>query len=130
MASRAADWFRQSEHDLEMAEAALAERRHDWACFAAHQAAEKAVKALHLHFGQEAWGHGVERLLRDLPGEIPQDLADRAKVLDTFYVPTRYPDSHPEGAAFDHYGSLQSQEAVTHASAVVEFVRNALAGSG
>lgn len=130
MASRAADWFRQSEHDLEMAEAALAEGRHDWACFAAHQAAEKAVKALHLHFGQEAWGHGVERLLHDLPIAVPQELSNRAKVLDTFYVPTRYPDSHPEGAAFDHYGPLQSQEAVTHAGAVVGFVRDALAGGG
>jgi HEPN domain-containing protein len=49
-------------------------------------------------------------------------------VLDTFYVPTRYPDSHPEGAAFEHYGRLQSQEAVEHASAIVAFVRDALAG--
>lgn len=130
MANRAADWFRQAEHDLEMAEAALAEGRHDWACFAAHQAAEKAVKAMHLEFGQEAWGHGVERLLRDLPHEIPSGLADRAKVLDTFYVPTRYPDSHPEGAAFEHYGPLQSQEAVAHAGAIVGFVRDAMAGRG
>jgi len=29
-------------------------------------------------------------MLRDLPREVPQGLADRAKVLDTFYVPTRY----------------------------------------
>ena len=112
-----------------MAQAALAEGRHDWACFAAHQAAEKAIKSFHLFFGQEVWGHGVERMLRDLPREVPQGLADRAKVLDTFYVPTRYPDSHPEGAAFDHYGPLQSQEAVTHASAILEFVRGALADS-
>jgi hypothetical protein len=26
--------------------------RHEWACFAAQQAAEKAVRALHLHLGQ------------------------------------------------------------------------------
>lgn len=127
MAERSIDWFRQSEHDLGMAEAALEAGRHDWACFAAHQAAEKAVKALHLWHGQEVWGHGTERILRELPAEVPQGLCDRAKVLDTFYVPTCYPDSHPEGAAFDHYGPLQSKEAILHASTILAFVRNALA---
>lgn len=130
MPNRADDWFRQSEHDLEMAAAAMAAGRHDWACFAAHQAAEKAAKALHLYLGQEVWGHGIERILRDLPDVPAVGLLDRAKVLDTFYVPTRYPDSHPEGAAFDHYGALQSTEAVTHAGAIVAFVRAALVHEG
>lgn len=56
MAQRSGDWFAQAEHDLEHARAAAGEARFDWACFAAHQAAEKAVKALHLHHRQEAWG--------------------------------------------------------------------------
>lgn len=30
---------------------------------AAQQAAERAVKALHLHNGQEAWGHVIAKLL-------------------------------------------------------------------
>jgi HEPN domain-containing protein len=128
MTNRSADWFAQAEHDLEMAIAARRGRRHDWACFAAHQAAEKAVKAAHLRFGQDAWGHGIERLLRDLPGTVDPGLLDRAKVLDTFYVPTRYADSHPEGAPFEHYGQLQSKEAIEHARAVIEFARAALAG--
>lgn len=57
MPNRARDWFRQAEHDLEHAGRARADSDHDWACFAAQQAAEKAVKALHLVHGQEAWGH-------------------------------------------------------------------------
>jgi len=118
LANRAADWFRQSEHDLGMASAALAEGRHDWACFAAHQAAEKAVKALHLQFGQEAWGHGVERLLCDLPTEIPPELADRAKVLDTFYVPTRSPDSSSTGLAPDPHRMKLSRLCVRCSSEV------------
>ena len=63
--------------------------RHEWACFAAQQAAEKAVKALHLHLGQEAWGRVVARLLRELPGSISADLVHRAKVLDNFFVSSR-----------------------------------------
>src|SRR2546425_5189716 len=44
MASRAPDWFRQAERDVEQATDSRRAGRHEWACFAAHQAAEKAVK--------------------------------------------------------------------------------------
>jgi HEPN domain-containing protein len=50
MPNRSLDWFRQAQRDLEQAEASLLDDRHEWACFAAHQAAEKAVKALHLSY--------------------------------------------------------------------------------
>ena len=63
MPNRASDWFRQAERDLEQAVASARDGLHEWACFAAQQAAEKAVKALHLAKGQEAWGHVVARLL-------------------------------------------------------------------
>jgi len=129
VANRWADWYAQARHDLEHAEAAAASGRFDWACFAAHQAAEKAVKALHLRLGQEAWGHVVARLLAELPEEAqaPADLVDAARVLDTFYIPTRYPDSHADGPPFEHYGRLQGEEALRHARDVVTFVDQALA---
>jgi HEPN domain-containing protein len=84
MANRARDWLAQAEKDLEVAGLARANGKHDWACFAAQQAAEKAVKALHLHHGQEAWGHVVARLLRELPTPPPPALIDRGMVLDNF----------------------------------------------
>jgi HEPN domain-containing protein len=57
MGNRAGDWFRQAERDLEQATASREDGRHEWACFASQQAAERAVKALHLSLGQDAWGH-------------------------------------------------------------------------
>ena len=130
VANRAPDWFDQAVRDLEHAADARGAGRHEWACFAAHQAAEKAVKALHLHCGQEAWGHVVAKLLRELPARssAPSALLDRARVLDTFYIPTRYPNSHAEGPPFEHYGSLQSEEAIRYAGEIVEFVRAQMAG--
>ena len=127
MANRARDWLAQASRDLDQAEDSRAAGRHEWACFAAHQAAEKAAKALHLHLGQEAWGHVVARLLQELPVEVPAELIDRAMVLDSFYIPARYPSSHPEGAPFEHYGSLQSEEAIGYAGQVVDFVRAQMA---
>jgi len=56
MADRSLDWLNQAFRDMEQAEDSRRAGRHEWACFAAHQAADKAVKALHLHLGQEAWG--------------------------------------------------------------------------
>jgi HEPN domain-containing protein len=129
MSNRSRDWFVQAERDLEQARSSRSENRHEWACFAAQQGAEKAVKALHLSLGQEAWGHAVARLLEDLPLEVPAELVEKGKVLDNFYVPTRYANGHPEGAPFEHYGKLQSEEAIRHAGEILEFVRARLADS-
>ena len=127
MAQRSRDWWLQAQRDLETAGENQANSRHEWACFASHQAAEKAVKALHLAHGQEAWGYVVAQLLRDLPESIPEELISSGQVLDNFYVPARYPNGHPEGAPFEHYGRIQSELALSHARDILKFVDQALA---
>lgn len=129
MPSRAQDWFRQVEQDLEQARDSRRAGRHEWACFAAQQAAEKAVKALHLHEGQEAWGHVIAKLLRELPDSVPvsEEFIDRGRALDNFYIPARDPNSHPEGPPFEHFGPLQSATALDHAGAILGFVRTQMA---
>jgi HEPN domain-containing protein len=126
MADRSGDWFAQAERDLEQAHASQRDGRHEWACFAAQQAAEMAVRAMHLALGQEAWGHVVARLIGDLPSS-PADLKEKAKVLDNYYVATRYANGHVEGLPFEHYGTLQSTEAIAYATEILGFVRTRLA---
>lgn len=125
MPARYVGWFRQAERDLEQAQDSMRAGRHEWACFAAHQAAEKAVRALHLYLGQEAWGHVIARLLRELPStlQVPPPLIEMARVLDGYYIPSRYPNSHPEGPPFEHYGPLQSEGAIRYAREILAFVR-------
>lgn len=130
MPSRAQDWFRQAERDLQQARASHEQEWYEWSCFASQQAAEKAIKAVHLRHGQEVWGHMAAKLLHELPIEVDGSLIDRAQVLDNFYIPSRYPDSHPEGAPFEHFGPLQSQNALDHADAILEFARTEMADSG
>lgn len=129
MANRATDWLRQANQDLEHAEESRERGRHEWSCFAAHQAAEKAIKALHLRHGQEAWGHVVAKLIDELPEglELPDSMREYAQVLDNFYIPTRSPASHPEGSPFDHFGPLQSSTALKHARSILEFVNSEMA---
>jgi HEPN domain-containing protein len=127
--TRVADWLAQAQRDFEHAQEARRSGHHEWACFAAQQAAEKAVKALHLHHGQEAYGHVVARLLGQLPTPVPPDLLEKARVLDTFYMAPRYPNMHPEGPPLEHYGALQSDEAVRYAGEILAFVRAQVARS-
>ena len=127
MPNRAGDWLAQAKRDLEQAEASERDGRHEWACFAAQQSAEKAVKACHLAQGQEAWGHVVARLLRELPVSVPDMLIEKGKILDNFYIATRYANGHPEGAPFEHYGPLQSAEAIRYAREILEFVDSQMA---
>ena len=132
--NRAADWLHQARADLSQAQLSADAGHHEWACFACHQAVEKALKALHLHHGQQSWGHGLGRCLRDLPPQAlaalaaqVSDLEDRLRVLDALYIPTRYPDSLPEGAPTDHFGRLQSSDALSHARALVDAIGSAMA---
>ncbi len=72
-------------------------------------------------------GHTIAKLLNELPLDVPPMLIEKGRVLDNLYVPTRYPNGHPEGAPFEHYGPLQSDEAIGHAGEIIEFVRARLA---
>ena len=129
MPDRSKDWLNQALRDLEQAKDSKTSQRHEWACFASHQAAEKAVKALHLKYKQETWGHMISKLLSELPKSIslPNELVDKAKILDNYYIPSRYPNSHPEGAPYEFFGLKQSEEAIRYASEIIEFVRNEMA---
>jgi len=134
MANRAGDWLSQANQDLAMADVSAGHGHHEWACFAAHQAVEKALKGLHLFHGQQAWGHGLGRLFRDLPDGLQErmeadvpELVERLRILDALYIPTRYPDSLPDGAPSDHFGHLQSRDALSHARSLVDAIAAAMA---
>lgn len=99
--------------------------RHEWACFAAHQAAEKAVIALHLYLKQETRECVFMQLMNEVPtSSVPQELIEKGRVLDNYNIPTRYASGHPNGAPYEHYGVLQSDQAIRYATDIVEFVRH------
>lgn len=87
--NRAKDWLEQAKRDLEHARKSIGPGDYEWACFAAQQAAEKAVKALHARLGQIAWGHSVLGLMEQLPSniQVPIGLLEAAKIPDKYYIP-------------------------------------------
>lgn len=71
----------------------------------------------------------IARLLGQLSPTVavPEDLVEKGRVLDGFYVPPRYPNSYPEGAPFEHFGPLHSDQAIRYASEILAFVRAQMA---
>jgi hypothetical protein len=83
---------------------------------------EKALQGLHLRHGLQAWGNGLGRSWPDLPPAVSATLAasvsnleDRLRIVDALYIPTRSPNSLPDGAPTDHFGRFQSADALRHA---------------
>lgn len=123
MPSRARDWLRQAQHDLDVARTTAGAGQYDWACFAAQQAAEKALKGLYQHHHAEGWGHVLDQLVEGLLPDEPElaRYRDAAKVLDKFYIPTRYPNSLDAGAPADAYTAGEAEQAIAYAQDIVTF---------
>ncbi|MFN3413433.1 MAG: HEPN domain-containing protein [Thermoanaerobaculum sp.] len=82
--NRSSDWWRQAEADLAHARHAAGDEDYEWPAFAAQQAAEKALKALILVLGGEAWGHSLLHLCRRLSQRVTvaAEVLEAARWLD------------------------------------------------
>ena len=130
MVERSRDWMLQAERDLENARYELKGGYYEWACFLAQQAAEKAVKAVFQRLGAEAFGHSVASLLKKLPKHLapPSKLINAAKELDKAYIPTRYPNAHPEGPPFEAYTEEEAERLIAYAEEIVGYCKDILPG--
>ncbi|HWP37153.1 MAG TPA: HEPN domain-containing protein [Gemmatimonadales bacterium] len=123
MPNRAHDWLNQARRDLDLAKHAVAGGFHEWACFAAQQAAEKAVKATVSVLGGEARGHAIVAIASALPksAQLAADLTDAARRLDRHYVPTRDPTGFDRGTPHEYYTAQDSSTAIKDAEAILKF---------
>ena len=123
MAGRAGDWFKQARHDLRHARQSLDTEDFEWACFAAQQAAEKALKALYEKAGADARGHSVFALMQNLPVIFSPgaSLKELAKELDKHYIPARYPNAHPQGAPYEYYTRSEAERAIAQSEQILQF---------
>jgi HEPN domain-containing protein len=124
MADRSKDWLAQAKRDLEHARKDVVDAFYEHACFGAQQAAEKAVKGAYQRFHSEGWGHRVSKLLQEISkvtDSPPDSLIDDGKILDQYYVPTRYPNGFESGAPMDFYTREQAQDAVRRAENIIRW---------
>lgn len=113
-AEKPEDWIVHAKSDLLVAQMAWQEGvLYETLCWHALQAAEKALKAVLIHFGIEyPRTHAIEKLIRLIPSQIQvPDEVKRAARLSGFLV-QRYPGDHEEVSEDDYREAVKSAEAV------------------
>jgi len=128
MVERSLDWLKQAKRDLENAEYEIKGGFYEYACLLAQQASEKAVKAVFQRIGVEAFGYSVAGLIKRLSEHFNFDteLIRFAKELDKAYIPTRYPNAHPEGAPYELYTREEAERLVEYGRKIVGFCEDLL----
>ena len=131
MAGLAKAMLRRATHDLDHAGRALADGDFDWACLAAQQAAEKALKAVLLHAGLPANPqHNLSRIFDALVGGGITDpgakaaLQDHLSFLTLAFTFSRYPDEVVATAPADLVTAEDAQRALTAGKAVLAAARH------
>ena len=122
-------WFEEAESDLAFARVGQREGFYSKVCFLCQQAGEKAFKAIAYGEGERyVVGHSLQELLDRLAARHPAlaDLRDSCRLLDQYYVPTRYPNALPGGAPHRSYTEQQGREALIMGERVMQAVQEEL----
>jgi HEPN domain-containing protein len=126
-------WLRQAQVDLGWLPELARQGAFYLVCFQAQQAAEKALEAFLYAQGEETvTGHSVRRLA-ERAGEYDNAFSrglERWSILDSFHIPTRYPNSLPEGIPAEVYNRAAADQAYELAAGVVCEVSARLSGQG
>ena len=122
---RAKDWLHQAENDFLWAEDSAASGHYYGACFLSQQVADKSLKSIALFQGyDQVRSHSVLSICIAL--KINGELEKMARVLDQYYISTRYPDGLPEGHAGLFYTEDQAKDALEKAKKFLEYARKIL----
>lgn len=117
-------WIRFACEDLRMAELALAEGIFNQVCFHAQQCVEKLIKGFIGYKGQvHPQTHKLVDLL-SLLNETPFDeLTASIRLLDRFYILTRYPDALPGSLPEGLPSKEDAEEAIGVAQLLFERIK-------
>ncbi|MEM4444121.1 MAG: HEPN domain-containing protein [Thermofilum sp.] len=122
----ALDWLAEARADLRHAEVSISVGDYNWACFAARQAGEKALKALILHaLGEYARGHDLVKLYRKARSVGLSLSEGTLSKLSAYYTVARYPNAGVERPS-EEITREQAEEAVSTARGVLDEVAKAL----
>lgn len=123
-------WLRQAEKDLESARDSSNSGHYEWACFQAQQAAEKALKAFLLSKGFRAiLSHSIRELLQDCSKYAAglELFISKGKVLDSYYIPTRYPNGLVGSQIpAEYYSAEDAETCINYAESILSEVKKYL----
>ena len=122
-------WFNQAFEDLKSTKILFENKRYYLVCFLSHQIAEKALKSV-IYFNNEdlVIGHSV-KILADWAGQfdvIFKKLGEKISILDSYYIPTRYPNGLPDGIPAEVFNEKAAQGALDLAEETIKIVKKYL----
>lgn len=126
-------WLKQAQEEFQDARRLREAGRFYLSLFLCQQAAEKALKAYLYFKGEEPiLSHSVTELLTvAAPYDSDFENLVRAKRLDDYYLPTRYPNSLPGGVPAEYYDDdAEALETERTAEAVIALVKQKLTPGG
>lgn len=125
MVSRARDLIEDAEDFLGAAMDLYKTGRWSKVCFNSQQAAELAFKAALNFYGLDRRGHSLLDLLDELTSIDSrfETFKEYARILDQYYIPTRYANAFASGPAKRHFTEGQAREALGMASSILEEVK-------
>ena len=119
------NWLNEAKADLRHAISSVGMGDFNWACFAAHQAAEKGLKSLILHIlGEYPRGHDLVKLSRKVNEYISFDEGKLSR-LSSYYTQSRYPNAGIERPS-EEITKDQAEEAIETATGVIDEVEKAI----
>jgi HEPN domain-containing protein len=128
-------WLITAKDDLDSAVILKQNNKFAHACFHSQQAAEKAVKAVWYLVDSDPWGHSIKKLIDDLEQvdinkyNILKKLERAGRLLDRFYIPTRYPNGLPDITPDAAYTDEDADTCIGYAGAVLKSVSTILTAS-
>jgi len=123
------NWLNEAVWDLETAEILKEKERYNSSAFYAQQAVEKLLKAALMFKNEAPWGHSARELLIRLNQITEIDLSNlihNAIELDHHYIPSRYPNAHPNSAPHEVYDNIIAENAISNAKLIFQKVKNIL----
>lgn len=119
-------WLSQAAEDLKWTKHLAEQGGWHIACFLSQQVTEKALKGFLYAQGEEiVLGHSVARLCAEAAKYQAEfsNKANRWSVLDGYYIPTRYPNSLPDGIPAEVYTKDAAMSAASLAEEAVFYVK-------
>lgn len=119
-------WIEQAKEDLISAEILFNSKRYYLVCFLSQQIVEKALKSAIYFNGEDlVLGHSVKNLVErtsDFDMKF-KELKNKVPILDSYYIPTRYPNGLPEGIPAEIFNQEAAKNALELAKTTVQIVK-------
>ena len=120
-------WLEQAEHQLQVTDALMGQSFWSDVCFMAEQTAQMALKAFLYGKGKRfVMVHSIQELaLQCAELDAAFEVATEwGKVLDRYYIPTRYPDAlAPPAVPFKSFTESDANQARGYAATIVRLVK-------